>query len=77
MALTAESMPAQGQQPSRTSSTQGLVALKVVRISSTAFSDTIMDQFMCAYLFPHALLVQWTCAMQEVPEAVNVSVTLR
>ena len=72
-AFTAESPPAKGQKSStrspRGSSSNGCAAFSVIT----------MDQLMCASLFPHPLLIQWTCAMQKVQHRrlVTVSETKR
>ena len=44
--LIAESLPTQGQK-----------LLKVARVTGAAYSGNPMDQFLCASLFPHPLLV--------------------
>ena len=47
----------------------GPVVLQVIPVSGGASSGITMDHFLYASLFPHPLLVQWTCAMHEVSEA--------
>ena len=43
----------------RESTGTGPVVLKVVLVTDAAFSGTTTDQFVCASLVPHPLLVYW------------------
>ena len=45
------------------------LVLKIVRVTGAAYSGNPMDDFLCAPLFAHPLLVQWTCAIQTESEA--------
>ena len=53
----------------RESAGSGPEALKAVPVTGAAFSGITMDQFLCASLFPHPLLV---VGMFKVSEHVSV-----